>query len=492
MADVGIEYIRSTEKDLKKLQEEVTGLSEVCTRLKADITLEAKLRGGEVSALQHKFEGDLAAEVGTLRREAAEKVAQIKADSESFKQIVHGFFDEMTKEIRSIKEEMVERKSDISRLVQTSEATAKDLAATKAELATFMKDTTSQFADVTSQAVSDRDRAVEATRTVAHRMEEETARLDALVDAVKHTMETQRKVVAQEFVSLGERLDSVREFAATKAKEADMHAMEIRMHDNLDKHVRALNEELTRKEYCSNVKVVSDRLMTLTLDVNANDAKAKAGDEALAKQLAMVEQSLAKTNRQVDADRDRANEAWVSLERDCNLRATKIDFDASVVRLTCVESTLNPMVPTLATKVDNIEFKTLASRVLALEQVYPTKADASELPKLHLMLADTTAKHEGLHSKTQDHHTKLERLDDMVREHMSKLDMVENRTKEVHCALSAKADVETVHDKDTLGMMMRDYYRREEIDSMMTRVWWRVGDSCKSTRLPSPWHPGTQ
>uniref|UniRef100_A0A7S3HSK9 Uncharacterized protein n=1 Tax=Spumella elongata TaxID=89044 RepID=A0A7S3HSK9_9STRA len=105
------------------------------------------------------------------------------------------------------------------------------------------------------------------------------------------------------------------------------------------------------------------------------------------------------------------------------------------------------------------------------------------MPKIHLMLADSAAKHEGIITRAQEQHNRQERFDDILREQHSKLDGVHGKTQDLQNAVAAKADSESVFTKESSTMMLQDYYRREEVDGMMTRVWWRVGEGAKSTKL---------
>jgi len=483
MADGGVDYIRGTESALKKLYEEVAGLTEVTNRLRSDITLEAKLRGGDVSTLQHKLSSDLVSEIATLRKESQERFTALEAESRAAQASLRQELAELRPRIDGLDAAVLQRKDEIQQTNDRCASIEKDVQIVRGELSAVGDKFASQIIIVTTQADTDREVAASATRVAAAKAMHDFQRTEERIDTLTHNLEASKKALLADITTVAAKLDGVEAFAYTRAKAADVQALELRMNETIEKSLRQVNEELSRKEYCTNVKSLSDRLMTLSLDVNANDVKSKAGDESLSKQIATLEQSIAKTNRQLDQDRDRANEAWVSMERECGTKAKKNDLDAATVRLSILESTVQPMVPSLSMKAEAHDVKQVASRVLALEQVYPTKADASELPKIHLMLADSAAKHEGIITRAQEQHNRQERFDDILREQHSKLDGVHGKTQDLQNAVAAKADSESVFTKESSTMMLQDYYRREEVDGMMTRVWWRVGEGAKSTKL---------
>mmetsp|Transcript_54976 Transcript_54976/g.158139 ORF Transcript_54976/g.158139 Transcript_54976/m.158139 type:complete len:493 (+) Transcript_54976:103-1581(+) len=491
MADTGVEYIRYVDADIKKIKEEVSGLCEVTNRLRADILLESKLRGGDIGSLQHKASSDLAAEISKLRKESEDRFTILESQTKSWTASLGQEIMNLKPRISSLEEGLLLRGQEIETTTERCGLAEQDIQTVRGELSATATNFAAQITIVTTQVGTDREVASAANRATATKAMQDFQRAEEKNATLTHSLDCMRKAVLADISAVSAKLEAIEAFAYTRAKAADVQALELRVTDTIDKSLRAVNEELGRKEYSSNVKSLSDRLVTLSLDVNANDAKSKAGDEVLAKQIAACEHSVSKISRQLDLDRERANECWVSLERECGTKAAKNDLDATTVRLSVVESTVQPMVHTVAAKADTHDMKHLGSRVLALEQVYPLKADASELPKLHLMLADCTAKHSGVMTRAQEQHNRIERFDDAIRETQAKLESVDGKTKEFKGVLSMKADADTVFNKEASAILLKDFYKREEIDAMMTRVWWRVSDAAKtSSRITSPWTTG--
>jgi len=490
MSDSGVEYIRGVDKEIKCLKDEVAGLQEVANRLRADIVLESKLRGGDVSTLQHKLSSDLAAEISKLRTESEKRFEDLEAQTKKWAGALGQEIVALKPRLDALEAANLERKEEIEKTGERCLQLEKVVPTLRAETSAVDEKFTTFIAALKAQADADRETASSAVRTASAKASQDFTRAEERIDALTHATEATKKALTMDISGISTKLEGVEAFAYTRAKAADVQALELRINETIEKNLRNINEELSRKEFCSTVKAVSDRVTTLLLDVNANEAKAKAGDEVLAKQITGLEQNLAKTSRQMDADRERSNEAWVAVEKEINTKAGRIDLDAVAVRVSVVEAAIPPLAPSIATKADAQDVKQLAARTLALEQVYPTKADASELPKLHLMIADYAAKHAGVVARAQEQHNRLERADDVLREHVTRLEGVEGKTKELQGTISTKAEIEQVYNKEACSLLFKDFYRREEIDAMMTRVWWRVGDTTKTPRLPSPWAPG--
>lgn len=331
-----------------------------------------------------------------------------------------------------------------------------------------------------------REEAASAVRTTAAKEVQDIMRVEEHLEVLRHQEEATKRILAANIEQVSQKLNGVEQFVQTRAKASDVQALELRVNETIERGLKAVNEEVSRKENISTVKAVSDRLTTLTMDVNANQVKSNSEDEALGKKISEVDQAFQKLARQVDADRDRTNEGLVSLEKNLNTKALKSDVEVIPPRIAAIEVQLPPLLPEIATKASSEEVRSLAGRIMGLERVYPTKADASELPKLHLSIADYQAKHAAVVARAQEHDNNMERFHGVAHEHYTRIEVVEQRERDLHALVASKAEAEHVFTKDACTMLLGDYYRREEIDAIMTRVWWRVGDTAKTPRGALP------
>lgn len=487
----GVDYIRGVDNDLKILKKEVDGLREVASRLRADIALESQLRGGEISSLQHKTASDLKAEIGEVRKEVTERFTEFET---TLKKWAASFCHEIMNikpRIDTAEMENYSRKAEIAKVMERCGVLEGENPKIRSEIAALCEKCNNKFADVTTQAIADREVSASAVRAAQAIAATDFCKASERIDALSHSLECNKKILTADISAVASKVDAVESFAYTRAKAADLQALELRVNETIEKSLKDVSEELDRKEYSTTVKALSDKVHLQGMEIQIVDASTKTVEEALTKQIASVSQDLQKAVRQVDMDRERANECYVQLEREVSNRSLKIEMDAAVVRIGSIEIAVQPLAPAIAMKADAQEIKGLASRTLALEQVYPTKADASELPKLQLLIADCSAKHSQILNQMQEQQTRLEKIDDGLDEQLKKIAVVEIKSKETANTLSTKADVDTVYSREALVLLFKDYYSRTEVDAMLTRVWWRMGDATKTARLPSPWSAGS-
>merc|ERR1712008_420550 len=72
------------------------------------------------------------------------------------------------------------------------------------------------------------------------------------------------------------------------------------------------------------------------------------------------------------------------------------------------------------------EVRALWSRTQALEESFPTRAAASEIPKLELALAEQKAKHDALHNRTIEHSMMLDNQTNDLKKHAEKTEGMDN------------------------------------------------------------------
>jgi len=298
--------------------------------------------------------------------------------------------------------------------------------------------------------------------------------------------------------ALCEKMTSLQTTLLTKARATDVEALEARVSGTVERNLQTLSEELCRKESSANVKALADRLSGLNAEVSANDNQAKLASDDLSKKIDGVDQGVSKLGKQADADRERHNSSIGSLDRDLQTRSTKADMEAwakstkaGVEALSSKHISLEAAMEIQgnAAKTQNEEHKKLHARTIVLEETITTKAGAAELPRLQMQLAEHQAKHATLHSVGHEHASRLEQTRSVTDEHRTRLEVLEYRERDLQSQLTQKVEADHAKTAEISTMVQKEFYRREEIDAMMTRVWWRVGEAGKSPKGMLPQLP---
>jgi len=227
----------------------------------------------------------------------------------------------------------------------------------------------------------------------------------------------------------------------------------------------------------------------LASELQAHQARTLADRESLIMHVDAVEKVLEKHSRQQDADRDRASTAILAVEREMSTKALKAETDLigpNTLRAAhdVVESRAQRLEQHItAARQEQVPYR---HRLEALEVALPTKADAVEIPRLTLAISDSNARHEAAYKRAQEHGMRLDKFHSHINNHVVKLEGLESRGNVLDAKVSTKAEVTDHFTKDNVVELLKDFYRREEVDAMMSRVWWRVGDVTKGCVTTAP------
>lgn len=266
----------------------------------------------------------------------------------------------------------------------------------------------------------------------------------------------------------------------------DVESLEARMSATLEKTAQNLGQELSGKESISTVKSLTDRVTGIAGDVQVNATQAQSSFDNLSKKITGVDENLSKMGKEAVSERERCNAKFGSLETDVQTKAAKVDLDTQIkstrgdvdalsAKHTSLEATVE--VQTQNARVAAEEAKKVQARTLVLEDSITTKANAAEIPKIQMQIAEHQAKHATHHAMGHEQASRLEATRSITDEHRTRLEVMEHREREIQAQLSQKVDADSARLQEMLSLVHREYYRREEIDAMMTRVWWRVGET---------------
>lgn len=477
--DTGVDFIHRLLAEVKVLQEDVSRLARTTAQVGSEVKAEQASRESDVSALHTRLSQERAAE--TMMRQTLEK------KQDDFEAKSRTWVGALGKDLMGTKEAVAElEKSTAERFTKQSlENDARFLALEAAMPKKSEKVDLDKLADevltLQGQVERNRSEAAAAVRTTAAAASADFKAAQESIEQLRQATEAGRRALAADLGTLSSKLDTVDAFAQTRAKASDLQALEPRVSET-EKSIEKLAYEVKTKAATATVNAISDRLTTISMDIQANQARAQADKENIMVNIDKLEKALSKTDRQADSDRERTSSCLVALEKEIALKAAKAETDLIGPK------TLSTATDRLEARAQELE-KTIAlnkqevppirARVEALETAFPTRADAAEIPKLNLAIAEQAAKHDSLHTRSNEHNVRLEKISGDISRHLAKIEAVESRSVLVERQLTSKAEVTDHFTKDHTSDLLRDFYRREEIDAMLSRVWWRVGDITK-------------
>jgi len=477
--DSGVDFIHRIMAEVKVLQDDMGRLAHSHAQLQGAVKQEVQNRESDVSALHARVSQERAAE--TLMRNTIEK------RQDEFEGKTRTWVGALGKDCVATKEQLAEfEKSTLEKMarqasVDDTRFLALETAMPKKSEKTDLQRLAEEVAAVRGQVDTDRAAAAAAVRSASAAAAADFKAAEEALEQLRQSTDAGRKALAADLGALSGKIDTLDAFAQTRAKASDLQALEPRVAEN-EKSIEKIAYEVKTKAATATVNAISDRLTTVSMDIQANAARAQADKENLSNSIEKVEKNLSKTDRQVDSDRERTSSCLVALEKEIALKSNKAETDLIGPK------TLNTAVDRIETRAAELE-KTIhlnkqevppiRARVEALETAFPTRADAAEIPKLHLSIAEQAAKHESVHTRTNEHNVRIEKIHGDLSRQLSKIESVEARSVLVERQLSSKAEVTDHFTKDHTSDLLRDFYRREEIDAMLSRVWWRVGDMTK-------------
>lgn len=433
--DTGVDFIHRIMAEVKVLQDNVAHLTRSTAQLQTELRAEASGREGDVAAVHQRIARECATEV--QERSALEKRL------EEFEGSTRMDLDLLKAQLGQLGISATELQSLTDRVTEHHKSHERDRAATSAAL-----------------------------RTSSEKGAADLHAAYAAMEQLRQATEAGRKALASELAAVYAKVHSVDAFSQTHARAADLQAMAQRIDEN-DRSLDRLASEVKMRAMASTVTSVSERLTSVSMDIQAMQAKGESDRDHLRSSLDKVEKSLAKTDRQVDSERERNSSCLVALEKEVASKSSKADLGSFSKRLEQLEKNLHSHVPSI------YQVAPLRNRIAALEEALPAHGDATDLAKLHLALAEQAAKHDALHAHSNKTSAKLEKAHRDLLRTLSRVEAVEMRNVALERTVRSKAEATDHFTKDNTEDLLGNFYRREEIDAMLSRVWWRVGDISK-------------
>eukprot|EP00927_Polykrikos_kofoidii_P069463 TRINITY_DN6494_c0_g1_i2.p1 TRINITY_DN6494_c0_g1~~TRINITY_DN6494_c0_g1_i2.p1 ORF type:complete len:475 (+),score=122.28 TRINITY_DN6494_c0_g1_i2:211-1425(+) len=297
---------------------------------------------------------------------------------------------------------------------------------------------------ITDKRIAELDKGVAAgVVAVANAREQEqadVAMLSGRADALRQHLDALAATTRSELARLSEEADRVAADVLTRAVTTDVQLLQSHL-ANVDRTLTGLREDLRTKAQASELVTTIDRLGDVRRDVSANRAKADVDSNVLSERLHAAEGSL------------KAQTAM--LGKEISLKANAEDLSSLVSRVDAAKAAIV-----------QVERRVDADRdqsnqcVVALEKEINKKAFSTNTDDLSARLT------------TAEQHTELLWKQLTQKADKEVVRQLESRTEDVEKTTAIRISDDVTH-------FSKDFYPKAEIDAMISRVWWRVGDQRK-------------
>lgn len=514
----GLDFVRSLVNEIKALEERLGQSEDRVTGLAANIQAEKAGREDACLKLGERISREVAAET--------EQRSALSLKLEDFERQVKTWTGALGVESKAARERL--QALETTQAEHANAQAASDQRITSVEGVVQLKcpiadleRLSTKVAGLAEEVVHDRASAETAVKAARQKatcdFAEARARLDAIqIETMQLQAEINKKAVASDLISLQAKTESIQSDMQLRALITDMQGLDFRVGSNA-RALDTLSEELNRKPSACEVKAVGDRCTALSsqlegfrtqarsdadavqarinevkhsLDLSEQKLLREIEPRAFANDLAPLNSSIETLNgsvtsieRRMESDRDRSQACWVALEKEVSLKAMKTDVTQLGFRLSSLEQSVAPLAPALSTKASVDDVHRVNTRCEALESGFATKADAGAFDKTRLALSNTQARHEELHGRSIEHNSMLQEVHGKTKEMSNVIEILEKRTADIRDQLPQKAHQGEVYAKAEVDKLLTEFYPKTEVDAMMSRVWWRVGQG----KVGVPW-----
>jgi len=302
------------------------------------------------------------------------------------------------------------------------------------------------------------------------------------------------------------RLASVESNIGACALAVDVNVLECRL-AGTESSMQAVSVELGRKASSADLKLVCDdvgrkassaelrssleSISNLQLQVSLNQTLSKEFETVLAtlpNSVQTLMTSVKTLDRRFDTESERTNACWVSLEKAIDDRIARSDLDPLSARMGQLEQAISPLAPLIITKASLTDLQGLMARTLALEDSHGARADSNSCEKIKLAMAKQVSGYDELKSATE---SKIDELSSQMLSLVAKADVTANRHHDRTVdQLVSLISTENLCTKDDVNRQLELFYPKAEMDAIISRVWWRLGQSGTVVdKVQAAWNP---
>lgn len=459
--EMGHDFVDRITAEIRGLQDEVANLHKIDAGLRLAIDDEAAKREADVTKLHDRISQESAAQTH-LRENLEAKLEDFETKTKSW--------------IGALGKDCLATKENLAALEETVKLNAASAAAQVAQDDKRFKDIEEELpkkctwtslhkleGDIATfrTDIEHNQAALQAElKSVANASARDFKTAQDSIERVSVQAEGMKKQLVADLAALDTKVDGLQAFAQTRAKASDLEALVPRV-ESSEKKLETACKELSLKANAEEVHALLGRLTSLSVDVHTLASRNQQDKEKIVSQLSAVEKETDKNARQIDSDRERTSNCIVALEQKVVTSGREVELTRQEVR----------------------PFK---NRLEALEVAFPMKAEAGEIPRIRLAISDSDARHEAMYRRAQEQGMRIDRIDGAIHHYSKKLEGLENQNLALDMKVTARGALPPLDQttKDKTYDLDKDFYRRDEIDAMLSRVWWRVGDVSKGMPMP--------
>mmetsp|Transcript_43374 Transcript_43374/g.85969 ORF Transcript_43374/g.85969 Transcript_43374/m.85969 type:complete len:524 (+) Transcript_43374:81-1652(+) len=481
MRETGVDFVQRVIKDLKVVQDDIVGLKKSVGELQMKFYDEERSRAVDVKQLHDRVSEERAAETH-LRNQLQNKQDAFEEKTKIWVGALGQDNAANREQILSLESRVAERAKEQAAIHNERFDLLDHAVSTKAPINDLEQ---LQAAHALLNAQVDRDnlavtRAVNSAEAVA---KHDFKVVQDGVERLQNHLEAINKSRVDDIAKLAGQINNVDTFARTRASEANLQALEPRVFE-AERWLERLNIDVEGKASNADANNLSDRLMNLTQDVKAHEVRNQVDKETIRSHIGSLERGIDKNGRQLDSDRERTSNCIVALEKEVNTKAAKQDTDLigphilqeATQRLEARSFQLDKQLGSTKEELGH----SMAS-IKALQATIMSKADASEITEVRGLLADHSSLHHTAYVQEHERSQRLKDIDDQLVSHHKRLEDVDRNSNHLVKAVSSKAESKDHLSREHTHGLLEGYYRKEEIDALLSRVWWRTGD--ESTRV---------
>lgn len=226
------------------------------------------------------------------------------------------------------------------------------------------------------------------------------------------------------------------------------------------------------------MKSLSDRVTEMGMEAHTQNTRISMALDEHKGHIGALQKEASKLDRQHELERSRVSNCIVALEKEIATKTSSAETDTVNARLTTASNAIQRLETLATTKVSSETFERLQARIDTMEVSVIRKADSETLGKLSQAVTEQARQLESVSSQVRDQHGRVE--------------VIEGRTETLKDQLLQKAEANNVYTSDGVDGMLRGFYNREEMDALLSRIWWRLGDVGKAPTTSSGPRPPTR
>eukprot|EP00930_Biecheleria_cincta_P100853 TRINITY_DN92480_c0_g1_i1.p1 TRINITY_DN92480_c0_g1~~TRINITY_DN92480_c0_g1_i1.p1 ORF type:complete len:516 (+),score=127.46 TRINITY_DN92480_c0_g1_i1:50-1549(+) len=472
-SSTGFAFVREVMRDLQSLATGLDNLKGVVAHVRSDLEREQHSRKEEDSAVRRELAKGLSEE-SQLR-------ADLDAKHEAFATLSKTWIGALGKDSMATKERLGNLDAAMEKRIAQSDLHEERLREldeslrTKCTIAEY-KELSGVVSGLQTDAVRDRTSAADALDAAKRELDQKIRATDAHLAAINQALESKHSALFSDLVMLSDKVEKLDVFSKTLARQKDLEMLDDRM-QKAEKTLTTATEDVRTKASAEGLKSLSGRVTELSMEAHSTQTRNQMVMDDHTAKIGDLQKETAKIDRQFDMERNWTRNSVVALEKELETKCTIADFDSLSARMTTVSTAVQRVEVLCTSKVSSETFEKCQVRLDQMEVSLIKKADSESLGKTAQAVTEQARQ--------------LEATASLVREHTMQLEVHASRADTMKTQLEHKAESANVYSSDGMDGILRAYYSKEEIDAIMSRVWWRLGDVVKTPPTTAGSRPGT-